>query len=140
MPGTRRVMQLGPETMTVSAAVIGGRLVEADTANPGFVKHAGAGSVLVAGVAMTDGQPAGSAPTNPLNLAWARPDVAVAYGPADVDVTFAAAANYMQHLIAAAGGQVTPYIAGTSTYDQIVGRCATPAGVASGAVGRIRLR
>lgn len=108
MPGTRRALQFGPDTCTVSATVLGGQLVEADPVNIGLVRPAGANSVTVIGVARTDAQPAGSNPTSPLNTAWARPDTAVDYGPADVDVLYAASAKFGDLLVAAANGQVGP--------------------------------
>lgn len=140
MSGNRRVMQLGPETVTVSVPVLGGQLVEPDTSagNTGKVKPCTAGSVKFLGVARNDGQPAGTNPTNPLNIAWGRPDIAIDYAPADVDTTFAAAANFGDLLMAAANGQVTPAGA-TPAVGTVVGRCSTPAGVAAATVGRMRL-
>jgi hypothetical protein len=128
-------LKLGPTTAVVSTAVLGGQLVEADPSNVGFVRPASAASVTVIGVAAGDAQPAGSNPTNPLNVSWAHSEVGVQYGPADVDVTYAANATYGQQLIAAANGTVTPGV----TAGQVVGRCTAPTGVLSGNVGPMRL-
>ncbi len=136
---TIRHFQLGPKTLKVSAPVTGGQLVMADTSNVGFVKPATAGAITVLGVAMTDAQPDGTDPQAPLDISWARPYVSVAYGPADVDVTYTTAAAHGDLLVAAAAGAVAKYTAGTSTYDQIVGRCTAEGGVLANAMGPMRL-
>lgn len=151
MSGAQMNLRLGPATFTVSVAVTGGMLVMPD-GTTGMVKPATAAAINVLGVALSDANPAGSNPTSPLNLGWAQPEVAVAYGPADVDVTYAASAAFGDLLIAAANGQVTPVPApaatGTATATTqtditdtraIVGRCTEPGGVASAGVGRMRL-
>lgn len=139
MSGAHRNIERGPATYEVSAAVTGGQLVEFDASNAGKVKPAGAGSIVVAGVALADANPAGTDPTNPVQVGWAREFVAVAYGPTDVDVKYASAAKPGDLLIAAASGQVTKYTAGTDTYDKIVGRCSAHAAVSSGDVAAVRL-
>ncbi|WP_027947211.1 hypothetical protein [Amycolatopsis taiwanensis] len=132
------VLWEGPDTCEVSAAVTGGQLVVPD-GTTGKVKPAGAGATNVLGVALTDAQPAGSAPTNPISTAWPDPYTSVA-DDVDVRVTYAAAANYGDRLKAAANGQVTPFVGGTDTdFRLIIGRCTEPKGVASGAVGRARI-
>lgn len=139
MSGGHRNIERGPATYEVSTAVTGGTLVEFDASNAGKVKPAAANSILVAGVALADANPAGTDPTNPVQIGWAREFVAVAYGPIDVDVTYASAAKPGDLLVAAASGQVTKYTAASSTYDQIVGRCSAHAAVASGDVAAVRL-
>lgn len=108
MTGLHRNLQFGPDTGTVSAPVTGGQLVEADPVNVGFVRPASAGSTTVLGVAFADAQPTGTNPTNPLNIAWAHPEVAIQFGPADVDLTYSASSLYGQPLVATAGGAVAP--------------------------------
>lgn len=128
----------GPDTFQVSAAVTGGQLVAPTTG--GQVGPAGASATNVLGVALNDAQPSGSAPTNPINPAWPAPFVAVAH-TVDVRVTYAAAANFGDKLVAAANGQVTS-IGGTAAATdarQIVGMCTEPLGVAANAVGRARI-
>lgn len=137
MSGVLPVLWDGPDTCEVSAAVTGGQLVEVD-GSTGKVKPASAGSKTVLGVALEDGQPAGSAPTNPVNTSWPPAQISIA-DDVDIRVTYAAVATYGVWLVAAANGQVTPYTSGTSTFDQVVGRCTEPAGVAAGATGRARV-
>lgn len=137
MSGINPVLQLGPDTVTVNVAVVGGQLVEPDTTAPGKVKPCTAGSTQCLGVALEDGSPT-SAQTA-LNYATARPEIAVAYSPVDCRVIYTAAANFGDVLIAAATGQVTPAGAAPDART-IVGRCTEPLGVGAGAVGRIRLR
>lgn len=136
MPGAHRSLKLGPDTVAVSAAVAGGQLVEADGVT-GKVKVAGAGSLLVLGVALSDAAPV-AAPANPLLVSAAQPEVAIAYGPTDVDVQYAANCNFGQALIAAASGQVTPAGAAPAA-DSVVGRCTEPGGVLATKFGRARL-
>lgn len=127
----------GPDTVAVSVAVTGGQLLMADTGNVGQAKLSTAGATTCIGVALSDGAPI-SARTN-TNFSTARPQVAVAYGGMDVPgVTYAANCAWGVKLKAAATGQVTPLVGG-ETADQIVGICAEPAGVLSGATGRVRL-
>lgn len=136
MPGVIPRQVQGPDTFEVSSAVTGGQLVEPDTG--GKIKPAAANSTKVLGVALNDAQPAGSAPNNPINTGWPSPQVAVARD-VDVRVTYNAAANLGDPLVTTANGQVKPYTAGTSTFDQVIGRCTEPLGVAAGAVGRARI-
>lgn len=134
MSGVNPVLWDGPDTMPVNVAVTGGQLVMPDSTT-GKVKPATAGATTVLGVALADAAPTSS--QSPTNFSTARPDVAVAYGDIDVRVTYAANSAWGVKLMAAANGQVTPYVAGTA--DMIVGICAEPAGVSSGSVGRMRL-
>jgi hypothetical protein len=145
MPGLHRNLKSGPSTGVVSAAVVGGQLVEADPSNVGYVRPASAASITVLGVAYGDAQAAGSDPgvggnTGPLNIGWPHPEVAIEYGPADVDVVYSVAAHYGDLLLAAANGQVAPVADGvTPAAGSFVGRCTQPTGVATGAVGSMRL-
>jgi hypothetical protein len=134
MSGVNPVLWTGPDTVAVNVAVTGGQLVMPDSTT-GKVKPATLSALTVLGVALEDGQPT-SAQTS-TNFSTARPDIAVAYGGTDVRVTYAANAAYGVKLMAAASGQVTPYVAGTT--DMVVGICTEPAGVTSGNVGRMRL-
>jgi hypothetical protein len=136
MPGAHRNLQFGPDTYKVSAAVLGGQLVEADASNPGLVKPAAALSKTVMGVALGDAAPV-AADASPLVISSAQPEVAVQFGPADVDVTYTGACLMGAMLIAGAAGTVTTYVTGTNTYDQIVGRCTAP--VSGAGLGRARL-
>lgn len=143
MSGVNPVLWTGPDTVAVNVAVTGGQLVMPDSTT-GKVKPATAGAVNVLGVALEDGQPT-SAQTS-TNFSTARPDIAIAYGPVDVRVTYAANAAYGELLVAAASGQVTPVAAVTTptagdvtASRAVVGRCTEPAGVTSGNVGRMRL-
>lgn len=152
MPGAAQYMQLGPRTFEVNVAVTGGQVVEVDAATA-KIKPATANSGKVLGVALADANPAGSDPVNPIQMgAWARPEVAVARGPAEVYVTYTGAATFGDLLISAANGQVsvvpavtTPAAAtaGTATDisngRNIIGRCTEIGGVLSGAVGLMKL-
>jgi len=138
MSGVVPFLTDGPDTCEVSAAVAGGQIVVPD-GTTGKVKPSVGGDTTVLGVALTDAQPAGSAPTNPINTAWPDPYTSVA-DDVDIPVTYAAAATYGQRLKAAANGQVTPWVSASDTdYRLIIGRCTQPAGVAAGAVGRARI-
>lgn len=146
MPGAHMNLRLGPATYEVSVAVAGGQLVEPDSTT-GKVKPATANSVAVLGVALSDAQPAGSDPTNPLNISWAQPQVAVAYGPCDIDVTYTGAAAFGALLVAGAAGAVSPIAAVTTptagdvtATRGVVGICTEPGGMAAAGVGRMRLR
>jgi hypothetical protein len=65
------------------------------------------------------------------------------YNNVDINVQYAATAQFGELLVAAANGAVTPYTSGTSTFDKVVGRCTQPGGVtvSSGTVlGRAFIR
>jgi hypothetical protein len=134
MPGSYPVLQLGPATYTVSAAVTGGQLVMVD-GSTGKVKPTTGAAVACLGMATSDASPAGSG-TN-LNYATPRSEVSVVYGPAEVVLTAAGTIAFGALVVAAANGQVVTV--GAGTFDQVVGRCTEPAGIASGATGRVRL-
>jgi hypothetical protein len=96
---------LGPDTLEVSVAVTEGQGVEPDTANPGMVKPWTAGSTKCIGVARTEAAPKGS---NAMTNFAPTPRTTGVQWTGDVRVVYAAAAGWMQPLIAAANGQVTP--------------------------------
>ncbi|WJJ10813.1 hypothetical protein P9990_19870 [Prescottella equi] len=145
MAGIPQVTKTGPKTFTPAEVVLGGQLVEARAA--GRIGVAAAGSVKVLGVALTDAQspdaPQGGTTTDaigrPIANAMGIPTcVAVAYGPVEVQVSYAAAANFGDRLIAAAGGKVTP-AAVDADARTIVGICTEPAGVVANKSGLVRL-
>lgn len=136
MPGAHMNLRLGPATYTVSQAVLGGQLVEPD-GTTGMIKPATAASAKVLGAAMSDAQPAGTNPTSPLNVGWQQPEVAVAYGPADVDLNYTGAAAFGQLLVSDANGAVKARTA--ETYDLVVAKCTEPGGVSAAGTGRARL-
>lgn len=135
MAGVPVRLRLGPDTFQVSATVTGGQLVVPTSG--GKVGPAGAGALTVLGVALNDAKAAGS--DTDTDFSTVRPDVAVAYGPAEVKVTYAGAAAFGVKLKPAASGQVTPWITGTDDPQMIVGICTERAGVGSGAKGFMRL-
>lgn len=153
MAGIPVVSVGGPKTYTPAdnVTITGGQLVAATTG--GRVAVAGAGSVKVLGVALGDAiapedvvtAPAGTPPT--LAAVPQATTVAVAYGGAEVPVTYAADAAFGDRLVAAASGTVTPFTGFAAGQDQanvdfrlIVGICTEPAGVtvSSQAVGLMR--
>jgi hypothetical protein len=138
MSGSYPTLQLGPATYQVSAAVTGGQLVMADVSNVGQILPAAAGTKLCLGVALTDAVPVGSGSN--LNFATARYETAVAYGPAEVILTVSGstAVAFGALVGVGAGGTIVPI--GALTFDQAVGRCTEPAGIAAtGGTGRVRL-
>jgi hypothetical protein len=142
MSGAHRNYEHGPATYQVSATTTGGQVMQWDSSNVGQIKPAGAGTVAsaVAGVALADANPAGTDPTNPVQVGWAREYVAVAYAPTDIDVKYASAANPGDPLKCAASGQVTKYVIGTDTDPTlIIGKCTAQAAVASGDFAPARL-
>jgi hypothetical protein len=146
MPGVTRVTTGGPKTFTPAdnAFVRGGRLVEA--VGTDRIQEAGAASVKVLGVALTDAIAPEDVNTQTTTDAQGRPvmntvvlptNVAVAYGGDEVPVVYAADAPFGALLIAGANGTVTPgAVAG-----QIVGRCTQLGGVtvATNPVGLARI-
>lgn len=135
MSGVYPVTQLGPDTYTVSATVTGGQLVFPDSSNPGMVKPTTGAVDGVLGVALNDAVPAGSGSNTAFGTAPST--TSVAYGPATVQLTASGNIVFGALVSSAAAGAVTS--GGTPTYDLIVGRCVEPAGITSGAKGRIRL-
>ena len=150
MPGTVQVTKTGPRTYSPAATktVRGGRVVEFVTG--GRIQEAGAGSLKVAGVALTDAIAPEDLSTAPGTDAFGKPvsnfavyptTTAVAYGGDEVEVTYAANAAQGDPLIAAANGTVTPAGA-TPDARTIIGRCTQPGGVvvATKATGLARTR
>lgn len=121
--------------------IVGGRLVMPD-GTTGNIIHAALNTKLCLGVATDDALPDGSQTTSGYNVTSAiiRPDVAVAR-VGIYRLWYAANCAFGTFLVAAANGYVTPYTSGTSTFDQIVGRCDEPGGVviATNVRGRVRL-
>lgn len=137
MSGVIPRFERGPVTYPAIEAVTGGLLVEGRVGGVGL---AAVGSLRVIGVATKDAKPATSAETTDLQgrtVLDAYQDTAtVAVGSTGFwYLTYAAAAVFGQRLVAAAGGQVTPYVTATHGADAIVGYCAEPSGVTAGAKG-----
>ena len=118
----------GPRTYTVAEPVTGGQLVEARASS--VVGVAAAGSLKVLGVALKDATNATPASTD-ATVPQATCPVA---HDCHIVVTYAAAANFGDRLIAAANGQVTPAGAAPDART-VVGYCSEEAGVALGATG-----
>lgn len=145
MTGIVPSLQLGPVTYSCAEAVSAGQLVEGRTG--GLIGVAAAGSAKVLGVAMKDGAATETTSGSPLVVDAPRVQIPVAQAPATIRVKYAAAATFGQRLMAAATGQVTPAVSsgtdssGTVTLNlaTVVGWCAEPAGVASGAFGLMKL-
>lgn len=148
MSGITQYTKTGPQSyVPVSGQTVkGGTLVEARTG--GRIGTAAAGSLKVLGAALGDAQsPEGvvtagvvGADGRPvLNTAQLPTTVAVAYAPAEVKLTFTAAATFGERLVATADGKVGPAGA-TPDARSIVGICTEPAGVgAANGVGLVRL-
>lgn len=147
----------GPASYLVSGLVLGGQLVVPTGNTATTVTVAGAAAVNCLGVAGADANNTNPEGTPSLPGGWpgdgsntgqdqlletSALNIAVpVYNNVDINVTYAAAANFGQLLKAAASGQVTPWVDGTDTDPgTIVGRCTNPGGVASGAVGRAFIR
>ncbi len=144
MSAVAQVTKTGPRTYTPAEPILGGQLVEGRAGSR--IGVAAAGTVRGLGVALTDAQSPDAFVSTPvivagrpvLNAAVLPTVVAVAYSGEETPVTYAAAANFGDPLIAAALGQVTPALA-TPDARTIVGKCTAPAGVAAGAVGLMRI-
>jgi hypothetical protein len=151
MSGSLPHYKLGPASYQVSALVTGGQLVTADASPATTVSVAGAGAILVVGVAGNDAAPipnqAGSTDTAaggaPLVDISVLSDYTSVYSSGyDMHVTYAANCTFGTLLKAAANGTVTPWVSGTDTNAAlIVGRCTQPGGVttSTNAVGRARI-
>lgn len=133
------VTKQGPRTYTPDEPILGGQLVEARAGSK--IGVAGAASVKVLGVALTDGQDPDAVVLNgqPLNAAIAPTKIGVAYGGMEVPVTYSADAAFGDKLVATATGKVAPAGA-TPDARTIVGTCTAPAGVdvSEHAVGLMR--
>ncbi|MBF6289311.1 hypothetical protein [Nocardia cyriacigeorgica] len=137
MAGIAQVTQGGPKTFTPAdnEVILGGKLVEARAG--GRIGIAAAGSTKVLGVALTDALAPEDFPGANGTDALGRPvisaapvptSVAVAYGGAEVKVTYSANAAFGDKLVATAAGTVAPAGA-TPDARTIVGVCTEPAGV-----------
>jgi len=133
----------GPITYQVNQAVVGGQIVQLDTG--GMVKPAVANSVIALGVATKDAIPTGTN-QNPtvvgvpqsINLSPISAYTAVAMtGVWRLTNGGGGALALGDLVVCAASGAVQKYTAGTSTFDQIIGKCVDPAGIAAGQVGLI---
>lgn len=148
MAGVVANVRHGPSTYEVNTAIIGDRLVEPDGVT-GKIKHATAGSTRVLGVSLYEAMPAGTAYEDTTSAGFPRVDHAVpqeyvAVGwTGEFKVLAAGAINFGAQVAAGANGTVVPYTAAAAgaaqTFDQIVGRCTQPSGIANGASGLIRL-
>jgi hypothetical protein len=145
MGGVRPYLSVeGPETYEVDSAVKGGMIIQAKS--NGKVEKAGAGSLLVLGVAETDAKPyANPVSTDAdgfetINLSPLPDHVAVGLGR--YPVTYAANCGFGVLLKAAANGTVTPWVSGTDDASLIIGKCDEPGGVvvATKAVGHAIIR
>lgn len=147
MPSVVQELKQGPATYPALEAIVGGQLVEGRANGVGV---AGAGSNTVIGVALDNASNTGTSfgtAISPATVggysvlaATAAPvTVSVVISGRVTGVTYAANATFGQALIAAASGQVTPAGA-TPDARQVIGYCDEPAGVSSGATGRVFLR
>jgi hypothetical protein len=127
--------------------VIGGQLVVKSGANASTVMpNTTAGATNILGVAGNDASPIVSQAGNVtgygdplLDISALGDYVSVYNGDYDMHVTYEAAADFGDLLMAAAtAGNVKKYTAGT--VDQVIGRCTQPGGVTAGAtIGRARI-
>jgi hypothetical protein len=131
----------GPANYQVSTLIFGGQLVEHTTQTAGTtdltIKPAGAGSKAVLGVASKDANVL-TAQTGAAN-AYGQPliDISVLddftsvyYSGVDIWAWYAGACAPGVLLVAGANGTVLTI--GAGTFDQVVGRCVHPGGVAAG--------
>jgi hypothetical protein len=144
MPGVIPAYRSGPVSYKAAVAIIGGQLVvpneTAGTFTDPTIKVAGALAKNVLGVAGIDAAPhADQTGNNPVIISQADEYTPVYYGDVDIPVTYTAACDFGVLLVAGAAGAVSPYVSGTTLYDQIVGRCTEPGGVPSAGVYRARI-
>lgn len=119
-----------------NAAISGGVLViGAVVSGVDTLEVAGALALNVLGVALIDGTTdALIASTTPL-VAWPEADRITIGAHGIFPVTYTANCTVGTWLVAGAAGAVTPYTAGTSTFDEIVGYCTQSITISAGAVG-----
>jgi hypothetical protein len=131
----------GAASYQVSALIFGGQLVEPTTQTAGTtdltIKPAVAGSKFCLGVAGKDGNVlaaqtgAANAYGAPLiDMSVLDDFVSVYYGGVDIWAWYSAAVAPGGLIAATANGTVGPI--GAGTFDQVVGRCTHPGGVAAG--------
>lgn len=146
MAGVIPKFTTGPVTYKAGQAIKGGQLVEARGARvdiaAGTVGVAGAGSLLVLGVATTDAKPATDPNStdefgNPV-LDTSGVSEFTAVGVGFYPVLFTTNAGHGQALIAAAGGGVAAAGAAPDARS-VVGYCAEPNGVVAGATGLAKI-
>lgn len=118
MSGIAMKFKTGPQTFKAEAAVTGGQVVQAGTAD-GTIVPAGAASTTVLGVALTDAKP--YTPPAPGVLTATPEHTAVACAPAVVPVTSDGTAAFGDLVVAAAAGTVTK-VGATPAPGSIVGR------------------
>lgn len=150
MSGLTPKFETGPKTYEAKSNISGGQVVEYATGTPtqpglSLVQPAGAGSVLVAGVATKDAvanaNQAGlqSFTSNDgypsINVGVPSESVAVAKR-GEFRLKYQAAAVYGDKVKAGATGQVTLWVRGTDSIELIIGSCQEQAGVAIGALGQ----
>jgi len=131
----------GAASYQVSALIFGGQLVEPTTQTAGTtdltVKPAVAGSKFCLGVAGKDGNvlAAGLPAVNAygqqqIDMSVLDDFVSVYYGGVDIWAWYSAATKPGELLATTANGTVGPI--GAGTFDQCIGRCTQPGGVAAG--------
>lgn len=131
----------GPANFQVSTLIFGGQLVENTTQTAGTtdltVKPAVAGSKAVLGVASKDANvlaaQTGTANTFGaigIDMSVLDDFTSVYYGGVDIPVWYAGACVPGVLLVAGANGTVLTV--GAGTFDQVIGRCTQPGGVAAG--------
>lgn len=142
MPSTVVRIKQGPSTYTVNVAVAGGQLVEFDGTTT-KIKPSTAASVGILGVALYAAAPesSGAGTTTygePVqDMSVLQSEVAVAWtGEVKLKAAGAIAAGAL--VVGAANGEVVT-AGGSPAVGTIVGRCVEPGGIASGALGMIRL-
>ncbi|HEY9314628.1 hypothetical protein [Williamsia sp.] len=147
MSGIVQVTKGGPKTFTPASGetILGGQLVEGRAG--GRIGVAGAASLKVLGVALTDAIAPEQVVTDPTTDSLGRPvltavaiptKVAVAYAGTEVKVTYSTAAAFGDKLVATATGKVAPAGA-TPDARTIVGICTEPAGVLINTAGLMRI-
>jgi hypothetical protein len=99
-----------------ATTITGGQLVHPNNAQPTMVEPAPALATNVLGVAANDAAaPRTSQDSqNPANISQ-QPDIVAVYYGVDIDVTYAANAGCGDLLVAAASGQVTPFVEASSS-------------------------
>jgi hypothetical protein len=161
MAGALPRYRQGPASYTAGGYIVGGQLVVPATGltgalatlnGVGILANTTAGASNVLGVAATDANttnwPEGtpSLPTGPsqatddntlLDMPPFDYQVAV-YNNVDINVTYSVAATLGVLLVADNAGGVKPRTA--ETFDQVVGKCTQPGGVAAATAGRAFIR
>jgi hypothetical protein len=118
------IRRFGELALPPNAAITGGLLIiGVSVSGVDTAEIAGAGALTVLGVSLIDADTdADIAAYSPI-AAWPAADRLTIGAHGEFPVTYAANCNVGVWLVAAAAGKVTPYTAGTSTFDQIVGYC-----------------